>query len=222
MREDNDLRLADPAKDLEGAHLDWRRIFASMGGAQQRIGRIQAAGTFVRQNWLKLVAISLVLIAPCFWHRHIEAGDLGSHLYNAWLAQLIERGHAPGLWIASQWQNVLFDVSLSTLGSLFGFPVAERVCVSAAALLFFWSVFALTCAASRRVPWSLIPCVAILTYGWTFHTGLFNYYISCALSFLGLAIFWRGAWWERIGVITLAPLVLVAPPIGFLWLIGAA
>jgi hypothetical protein len=221
MREANDLRLTNPAKDLEGVHLEWRRIIVSMGGVRRRIGSTRVTGTFVRHNWLKLVAISLVLIAPCLWHHHIEAGDLGSHLYNAWLAQQIEQGHAPGLWIASQWQNVLFDVSLSRLGGLVGLPVAERVCVSAAALLFFWSVFALICAASRRVPWSLIPCVAILTYGWTFHTGLFNYYISCALSFLGLAIFWRGAWWERIGVIALAPLVLVAHPVGVIWLIGA-
>jgi hypothetical protein len=189
---------------------------------RQRIGSTLVTSTFVRHNWLKLVAISLILIMPCFWHRHIEAGDLGSHLYNAWLAQQIEQGHAPGLWIASQWQNVLFDLSLSRLGALVGLPVAERVCVSAAVLLFFWSVFALICTASRRVPWSLIPCVALLTYGWTFHTGLFNYYISCALAFLGLAIFWRGALWERIGVITLAPLILIAHPVGFIWLIGAA
>ena len=36
-------------------------------------------------------AISALLVVPCWWHRRIEAGDLASHVYNAWLAQLIEK-----------------------------------------------------------------------------------------------------------------------------------
>ena len=27
--------------------------------------------------------ISPALLIPCFWHRHIQAGDLASHVYNA-------------------------------------------------------------------------------------------------------------------------------------------
>src|SRR3977135_1169836 len=96
---------------------------ASVDGVEPRVGTTRVMSTFVRHHWLKLVAISLVLITPCFWHRHIEAGDLGSHLYNAWLAQQIDQGHAPGLWIASQCQNVLFDLSLSGLGPLVGWQV---------------------------------------------------------------------------------------------------
>ena len=71
------------------------------------------AGQFVRTHWLRILIISAAVLTPCFWHRRIEAGDLASHMYNAWLAQLIERGQAPGLWIARQWNNVLFDLLLS-------------------------------------------------------------------------------------------------------------
>jgi hypothetical protein len=55
---------------------------------------------------------SLLLLVPCFWQPRIQAGDLSSHLYNAWLAQLIERGQAPGLTLARQSNNVLFDLML--------------------------------------------------------------------------------------------------------------
>src|SRR5271156_4710337 len=58
------------------------------------------AFVFVRQHQLLLLAISAAVLAPVFWHRNIAAGDLGSHLYNAWLAQLIRHGYAPGLWLA--------------------------------------------------------------------------------------------------------------------------
>ncbi|HEY4230439.1 MAG TPA: hypothetical protein VGO79_09715 [Thermoanaerobaculia bacterium] len=176
----------------------------------------------MRRHWLRLIAVSLLVVVPCFWHRHIEAGDLGSHLYNAWLARLIDQGRAPGLWIARQWQNVLFDVALSNIGGLVGLRAAERICVGGAALLFFWSVFAMLGAASRRAPWVLMPCIAMMTYGWTFHAGLFNYYISCALAFLGLAIFWRGSWRVRAGVLVLAPLLLLGQVVGVVFLIGAA
>ncbi len=59
-----------------------------------------------------IVVISALLLILCFWHRHIEAGDLGSHLYNAWLAQLIEQGRTPGLYTVRPWTNILLDVLL--------------------------------------------------------------------------------------------------------------
>ena len=54
---------------------------------------------FVRAKKWIILAISIAMIVPCLWHRRIEAGDLASHVYNAWLAQLIEKGQAPGLYI---------------------------------------------------------------------------------------------------------------------------
>jgi len=173
-----------------------------------------------------MLGISALILAPCFWHRRIEACDLGSHVYNAWLAQLIRRGEAPGLWIAHQWTNVLFDLLLSFFGSIFGlgtrFHATEKIAVSLCVLIFFWGAFALAAAATRRPPWMLTPAIAVVTYGYTFHMGFFNYYLAIGLSFFSLAIFWRGRGWERPIAFAIAPFVLLAHVTGFIWLTGAA
>src|SRR6266436_1974016 len=102
---------------------------------------IQLAGRFLRTNCLAVVLTSALLLVPCFWHSHIQAGDLGSHVYNAWLAQLIEHHQISGLTIARQWSNVLFDLLLLHVGNLLGFAAAEKIVVSFAVLVFFWGSF---------------------------------------------------------------------------------
>src|SRR5277367_4660938 len=97
---------------------------------------------------LRIVPMSVLLLVPCVWHRHVEAGDLGSHVYNAWLAQLIGKGQAPGLYLAHQWNNVLFDFVLLGVANVAGFVAAEKIVVAAAVLIFFWGVFALLAAMS--------------------------------------------------------------------------
>ncbi len=176
---------------------------------------------FVREYWRRLVAISAIVLIPCFWHRRIIATDLGSHLYNAWLAHLIERGQAPGLYLSGQWTNVIFDHMLSGVGGLLGMRAAEKIVVPLSVLIFFWGLFALVCAATRRAPWLLTPILALVAYGWTFHMGFFNYYISMGLAFFGVALFWRGKGWERLLAGALGPLVAVAHPFGVMWLAGA-
>ncbi len=179
-------------------------------------------GRFLRAHWLKLLAISAVMLIPCFWHREIVSSDLGSHVYNAWLVQLIQRGQAPGLWIAPQHTNILFDVWLSTLGPRLGWNAAGKISVSLAVLIFFWGAFAFVGAISRRAPWFLTPCIALVAYGWTFHLGLFNYYISLGLSFFALALLWVGKRWERLIALAIAPFVVIAHPLGLIWLGAAA
>src|ERR1700758_3322956 len=102
-------------------------------GTQESV--FAAARHFVLERWLGVLGTSGAVLIPCFWHRHIEAGDLGSHVYNAWLAELIERGQAPGLLIAHPWTNVLFDYLVSGLARVFGLPVAEKISVSLAVLV---------------------------------------------------------------------------------------
>src|SRR5437667_4942366 len=97
---------------------------------------------FLRQFKLRVLLVSTLLGVPCFWHRRIAAGDLASHVYNAWLAQLIEKGQAPGLYLAKQWENVLFDVTLLHLANFVGFPIAAKIAVYGCVLIFFWGVFA--------------------------------------------------------------------------------
>jgi hypothetical protein len=172
-------------------------------------------------NLGKVLLISGLLLIPCFWHPRIEAGDLASHTYNAWLAQLIAQGRAPGLATVWVWQNVLFDLILSGIAKIVPLLVAEKIAVSIAVLVFFWGSFALATAASGRAPWFLTPCLAMFTYGWTFEMGFLNYYLSLGLAFFAIAIFWRGRGRERWIVAAIAPAVLLAHAMGLVWMLGA-
>lgn len=175
---------------------------------------------FLRQAKWSILILSALLIIPCLWHRHIEAGDLASHTYNAWLAELIANGQAPGLYMVRQWNNVLFDVTLSELAKLVGFAAAERIVVSGCVLIFFWGVFTLASAVARRAAWNLAPCMAMLSYGYTFHMGFVNYYLSIGLAcfFLSLTASGKGADW--LAAAALLPVMFLGHPIGFLWALG--
>ncbi len=83
--------------------------------------------SFLRKNIFAVIVVSALLVVPCFWHSRIQAGDLGSHVYNAWLAQLIEHHQISGLTIARQWNNILFDVLLLHVANLAGFAAAEKI-----------------------------------------------------------------------------------------------
>ncbi|MBV9886958.1 MAG: hypothetical protein JO119_10470 [Acidobacteria bacterium] len=177
---------------------------------------------FFGRYWWHIVRISAVLILPCFWQRHIEAGDLGSHLYNAWLGQLIEKGQAPGLYFARQFSNVLFDCSLLRISSIFGFWVAEKVAVSLCVLIFFWGLFALVSAVADDAQWLLMPCIAILAYGYAFNMGFMNYYVSLGLAAFALSLVWPMKASERreadwIGAALILIVGWLAHPIGPLW-----
>ena len=175
---------------------------------------------FVVDRWLPVLAISAVLLLPCFWHKRIEAGDLASHTYNAWLAQLIARGNAPGLYLVRQWNNVLVDLALAKLGNAVGFVAAEKIVVPACVLIFFWGAFAFIAAATRRPPWFLVPAIAMIAYGWTFQMGFMNYYLSLGFAFFAAAIFWRGQAVDWVAGLLLSGLALMAHPMGFFSLVG--
>lgn len=175
---------------------------------------------FVAERWLGIVAISAILLLPCFWHKRIEAGDLASHTYNAWLAQLIERGDAPGVYLVRQWNNVLVDISLVKLGGVVGLAAAEKIVVSGCVLIFFWGAFAVIAAATHRPPWFLVPAIAMIAYGWTFQMGFMNYYASLGFAFFAIALFWRGHAVDWIAGVLLSGLTLLAHPMGFLCLVG--
>lgn len=177
---------------------------------------------FVRGKKWAILLISFAIIVPCLWHRHIQAGDLASHVYNAWLAQLIEKGQAPGLYFVGQWNNVLFDFMLLHAAHLMGFAAAEKVVVSFCVLIFFWGIFAFVATTSGRPPWFLAPCIAMLAYGYSFNMGFLNYYLSLGLAALSLALLWRGRGAERILGLLIVPFVLLAHPLGLIWLAGTA
>jgi hypothetical protein len=170
---------------------------------------------------VRVIVFSSLLLTPCFWQPRIQAGDLSSHVYNAWLAQLIERGQAPGLTLARQSNNVLFDLMLSGLMRAFGAAAAQRIAVSAAVLVFFWGAFAFVWAGSRlrpaRAPWQLAPCLAMLAYGWVFHMGLFNFYISLGLCFGALALARRRKPWAWAATAALFGIAYAAHALPVAW-----
>jgi len=170
----------------------------------------------------RTLLLSALLLIPVFWHHHIEAGDLGSHVYNAWLAQLVQKGTAPGVYSAWQWKNILFDLLLLSLSNLFGIAAAEKIAVALCVLLFFWSIFALIAVATRRPPWFLTPFLAMLAYGYVFHMGFMNYYLSIALACLGLSLVWSGRPKFQLFSLLLIPLMLLAHPLGAVWFLAAA
>jgi hypothetical protein len=133
---------------------------------------------------------SVAALIPCFWQSRIQAGDLASHVYNAWLAQLIQQGKAPGLAIVPQSTNVLFDRMLSMFFNAFGAAAAERISVAIAVLVFVWGAFAFCRTVSGRA-WAVFPVILAASYGWVFHMGFFNYYLGLGLSFWALALAWK-------------------------------
>jgi hypothetical protein len=168
---------------------------------------------------LRYILSSIGLILPCFWLPRLEAGDLSSHIYNAWLAQLIANGKAPGLRIEPQWTNVLFDLGLSALWPL-GPALAAKIAAAAAILIFVWGAFAFARAASAREPWFLLPVFSILSYGWVFQMGLFNFYVALGLCLWVIALAWRPSRLRIIGALLLMGLAYMAHALPVAWTLG--
>jgi hypothetical protein len=173
--------------------------------------------------WTRSILISVVLVIPCFWQQIVSGVDLQSHLYNAWLAELIRRGSIHGLWISHQGTNVLIDLLLPWLIRYFGVSVAERVITTALVLLFFWGAFQLITAVSSRKAYWLTPWLAMLSYGFVFQVGLLNYYFSCAIVLWLFAFLWRWHFgWRTLWAAPLLILAYFAHPLPVLWFLGAA
>ena len=164
-------------------------------------------------------AASVVALIPCFWQSRIQGGDLASHVYNAWLAQMIQQGKAPGLAIVPQSTNVLFDLILSALFNAFGASAAERIAVSIAVLVFVWGAFAFCRAVSGRA-WPVFPVILAVAYGWVFHMGFFNFYLGLGLSFWALAVAWEFRPRGLAAAAALFALAFVAHGLPVAWALG--
>jgi len=156
---------------------------------------------------LRHLGISTALLVPCFWQYRIQSVDLQSHIYNAWLATLIEQGKAPGLTVVWQAHNVLFDVMLTWLFRAWGPKAAQRIAVSICVLVLFWGAYALARKLSGRPHWPWLLGLAMFCYGWVFHAGFFNFYLSLGISLWALAILWEPS---RRAVLKAAPLLALA------------
>lgn len=137
------------------------------------------------------IAVSFLLLLPVLLPKHVPATDLPSHLYNTWLVLLLREGRVSGLELVPQWSNILFDWWLEGLWRLAGPAAAEKIAVAASVLTFFWGAFFLIRAFSGRPAWSSAPLLAMLSYGWIYHMGFFNYYLSCGFGFWALSFVWN-------------------------------
>jgi hypothetical protein len=176
----------------------------------------------LRQRVIRVALLSVLFLTPCFWQSRIQAGDLSSHVYNAWLASLISQGKLTGLWIAPQATNVLFDLELEWLLRHVGVSVAQRIAVSSAVLIFAWGGMAFIFAASGENWWFAAPCVAMLAYGFVYEMGFFNFYLSMGICLWYLAIFWHAGWRLRLAITPLLAFAWLAHPFPVAWASGTA
>ena len=175
----------------------------------------------LKSSWVLPIAISLALVIPCLWQPIVSAVDMQSHLYNAWLAELIRGGAIHGLRIGHQSTNILVDTSLYWLIKWVGASGAERVVSIALVLVFFWGAFYFISAVRGRAAYWIAPWLAVLTYGFTFQAGLLNYFLSCGIVFWLFAIVWRQHFGPR--ALWAAPLLILAwlaHPMPVLWFLG--
>jgi hypothetical protein len=175
---------------------------------------------WLRAQWWAFLLCSLVLLVPCYWHTHVQAADLGSHLYNASLAPAVARGELPGLHLQRQSTNILIDWLLSGLMPLMGVLWTQKVVASACVLVFFWGAFALASVAAERVAWTVTPLLAMVAYGAIFHWGFFNFYLSAGFSLFGLAVVVAGNKKDLMWIPVLLVMAALAHPMGAACLIA--
>jgi hypothetical protein len=177
-----------------------------------------AARDFLSRTPVRVALVSSPAHTASFCRKHIEAVDLPSHLYNAWLAILIGEGKAPGLKIVSQSSNVLFDVMLSGLIRAVGPWGAEHLAVPLCVLVFAWGAFAAVCAVTRRRPWYILAFIA--AGQWLRSYGLLNLLVGW-LRILGVRASVEA---KIVGGVRRSPLIALAwsaHPLPVAWLLGA-
>jgi len=170
-----------------------------------------------------IAVVALLLLVPCFWQPHIMAGDLSSHVYNAWLAGQIQQGKVSTqqVTLAHPITNVLSDWVIETLLYRVGRPWTERIVVGAAVEIFFWGAFFFVAAAAKKRCWVVAPSLGMITYGLIFHMGFLNFYLSTGISLWTMTILWRPRrpwFWIATPLFLLA---LLAHPLPLAWAMAA-
>ena len=173
-------------------------------------------------NRILIVVVALLLLVPCLWQPHIMAGDLPSHLYNAWLAGQIEQGNVPPqLSLAHPVTNVLADWVAEGLMLRLGPTATERIVACGAVEIFFWGAFCFVAAAAGQHCWIVAPSLGMIAYGLIFHIGFLNFYLSTGLSLWMMALLWRPRlpWYWL--ALPLAVLALLAHALPLAWALAA-
>ena len=164
-----------------------------------------------------LLGFSIAATVPCFWHKNVINGDLGSHLYNAWLAIGVERGEYPGLFFERVHTNFLFDILLTRLISSFQPATAERLALSISVLIFFWGTFAAVRALAGERAWAVTPLIFILTHGWALQVGFMNFHLATGIALFALALLWSPSATRAVFAFLLLALATMAQPLPVVW-----
>jgi len=164
--------------------------------------------------------VSLLIGIPCVWQPHIQACDLSSHLYNAWLVNQVSAGQLSGLYIVPQFTNVLFDHLLSFLMEHGGPLIAERLAVLLVVQIFFWGCFRLASVMAGHSAWSATPFLAMAAYGAVFRMGFFNFYLAVGICAWAIALVWRNHPRLRLLAIPLLALAYTANSVACVWAIA--
>ena len=165
-----------------------------------------------------VLAISLLLILPCFWQPYIQAGDLSSHLYNAWLASEIQHDRIDGFVIVPIWTNVLTDWVMTAAIPVIGPVWSARLVTVPAILIFFWGAFFLLNEEAGWRPWRFCPVLALFTYGLIFHLGFLNFYLSTGLSLWVLGLLMNPTARRVAVAVPMAVLALLSHALPVIWI----
>lgn len=141
-------------------------------------------------------------------------------MYNAWFTQAIESGRTEGVQVIREGTNLLFDAIYGVLFRLAGAEWAQRLAVAATVLTFVWGAAAFVNAVAGRRSWHLLPSIAMLAYGWAFHMGFFNFYLSLGLCFWAMSLAWTPSRARLAGAGILLALAYTAHTLPVLWTIG--
>ena len=87
---------------------------------------------------LTIVGTIVLSLVPCLWPPRLVSGDLPSHVYNAWLTQLLEQGRITGLHLTHPFGNILVDLILVRMLPWLGPTGAARTLGILVASTFFW------------------------------------------------------------------------------------
>src|SRR5213079_3035567 len=97
---------------------------------------------------------------------------------------------------------------------------AQRIAVSIAVLTFVWGAFSFVSVVARGRSWHLLPCIAMLAYGWVFHMGFFNFYLSMGLCFGAMSLFWKPSRRRIVFAAVLLVLAYIAHALPVVWMCG--
>jgi hypothetical protein len=164
-----------------------------------------------------VVLFFVLVLVPVFWQSRVQAGDFATHVYNAWLASLIAQGKVHGLSLAGQPYNILFDRVLQWLLLHTSVGRAQRIALSGTVLIFAGGMILFIKARAKANWYFLAPCVAMVTYGFIYHMGFFNFYLALGLCLWYLGIFYRVGWLWRVLALPLLALAWLAHPLPVVW-----